>query len=195
LSLPPQDPPNDGQFATIPVSSDVDVGQLGDHRYSSRGVMLAALGAVMLLAAFLIALKMLFGSTTPDLTRDSFEIALQKWQATGPASYDLEVVIGGAQPGKVHLDVRDGEVTAATRDGRPLPERGWDVWTIPGQFEELEREFEFAENPQKEMQAPPGARVWLRCEFDPKYGYPRRFHRHTTGGAPEVFWENSLVPK
>jgi hypothetical protein len=153
------------------------------------------LGAAMALVAVLIGLKLFFGDDTPPLTENAFDTALQKWQAEGPTNYDLDVEIGGAQPGVVHVEVRDGKVINATRDGRPLDERNFDVWSIAGQFEELEREFEFAENPQREMQAPPGARVWLSCEFDPNYGYPLRFYRHATGGAPEVYWTNKLTPK
>jgi len=56
-------------------------------------------------------------------------------------------------------------------------------------FDTLERELMLAENPQREMNATAGAQLRLRCEFDPQYGYPRRYHRYATGGAPEVFWQ------
>lgn len=186
-------PPADAQADSLPNRGST-AGN-AQPATGSRGLILVLMGAVMLFVAVLICLKLAFGDSTPELTQERFDAALEQWQARGPASYDLEVKLGGAQPGSVHVEVRDGKVTAASRDGLPMDERNFDVWSINGQFEELEREFEFAEDPQREMQAPPGARVWLRCEFDPQYGYPLRFYRHATGGAPEVYWTNSLTPK
>jgi hypothetical protein len=147
------------------------------------------------LVAALIGLRFFFADHTPEMTEEAFQAALQLWEARGPASYDLDVRIGGAQPGVAHVEVRNGVVGTATRDGLPLQEWNKDEWSIANQFEALAREFEFQEDPQGEMDAPPGAKLWLRCEFDPQYGYPRRFHRHATGGAPEVYWSNALQPR
>jgi hypothetical protein len=67
---------------------------------------------------------------------------------------------------------------------------------VPGQFETLERELEMAADPQGEMSAPRGARLWLRCAFDSKLGYPRSYHRYATGGAIETAWRTtSFEPK
>jgi hypothetical protein len=150
--------------------------------------MLGLIGVALLIIAGLLALKVFVADDMPVLTEAAFQAATEQWQARGPASYDLDVQIGGAQPGVAHVEVRDGEVAAATRDGLPLQDWNKDEWTVLGQFEALEREFEFAADPQGEMNAPPGAKISLRCEFDPEYGYPRRFHRYATGGAPEVYW-------
>jgi hypothetical protein len=147
----------------------------------------------VLLTAAIVCLRILVAENIPEMTEDSLQTALGQWEARGPDSYDLDVKIGGAQPGVVRVEVRNGKVTSASRDGQPLADRNFDVWSIPGQFETLERELEFAEDPQREMQAPPGARVWLRCEFDPEFGYPRRYHRFATGGAPEIYWRTSLT--
>jgi hypothetical protein len=151
--------------------------------------------ALVAIVVILAGLRYFLADRTPDLTQESLQTALEQWQAQGPVSYDLEVKIGGAQPGVAHVEVRDGTVIVATRDGRPLDAWNKDEWTIPSQFEMLEREFEFQKDPQGEMGAPPGAKLWLRCKFDTKFGYPRRFHRHATGGAPEAFWSNNLQPK
>jgi hypothetical protein len=151
--------------------------------------------AVLAIIGILAGLKLFLGERAPDLTHQALQAALEKWQVHGPANYDLDVEIGGAQPGVAHVEVRDGMAIVATRDGLPLDDWNKDEWTIPSQFEMLQREFEFQEDPQTEMGAPPGAKLWLRCEFDPKYGYPRRFRRLATGGAPEAFWQNTLQPK
>jgi hypothetical protein len=150
--------------------------------------MLGLIGIAMLIIAVLLGLKMFVADDIPVLTEEALQAATEQWQARGPASYDLDVQIGGAQPGVAHVEVRNGETTVATRDGLPLQDWNKDEWTVFGQFEALEREFEFAANPQETMNAPPGAKISLRGEFDPQYGYPRRFHRYATGGAPEVYW-------
>jgi hypothetical protein len=67
---------------------------------------------------------------------------------------------------------------------------------VPGLFETLERELEMAEDPVHEVGAAAGTRWQLRCDFDPAYGLPRRFHRYVSGGGPEVYWRvTSFVPK
>jgi hypothetical protein len=195
LSSPQPDPSSDSESVTIPIRREAQTPPTPGSQFSSRSMMFGVLAAALLLVAVLVGLKIFVADKTPDLTEEAFQAAIQQWEARGPASYDLDVQIGGAQPGIAHVEVRNGEVKVATRDGLPLQDWNKDEWSIAGQFEALEREFEFADDPQREMQAPPGARVWLRCDFDPKLGYPRRFHRYATGGAPEVYWRNSLQAK
>jgi hypothetical protein len=55
-------------------------------------------------------------------------------------------------------------------------------------FDMLARDIQIAANPQQEIQAPPGAKWRLRCEFDAQHGYPAIYHQVVTGGGPEVFW-------
>ncbi len=33
------------------------------------------------------------------------------------------------------------------------------------------------------------ARMQLRCEFDPQYGFPQRYQRTVFGGGPDVYWQ------
>jgi hypothetical protein len=133
----------------------------------------------------------------PQLTVENLEAAEKLWQAQGPKSYNLDLTIEGAQPGVVHVEVRDGITTAMQRDGlAPQQRRVWDVWAVPGMFETIERELQLAEDPQHEMGASASATVDLRAEFDPKFGYPARFHRIVFGGGPEVYWKvTSFLPK
>jgi hypothetical protein len=194
LSPSPQDPPPDDGSITIPIRREALTTAVDGSPISTRSLLLAGFGVALALIGVMIALKFFLADDTPEMTEEAFQAALQQWESRGPANYDLDVEIGGARPGVAHVEVRNGVVTVATRDGLPLKEWNKDEWSIPGQFEALEREFEFQENPQSEMQAPPGAKVWLRCEFDPQYGFPRRFHRYATGGAPEVYWRNSFRP-
>jgi hypothetical protein len=151
------------------------------------------------LACFVVAAAMLRIFATqrlPELTASELEKAEQLWEQAAPAGYEIDVEILRGRPGTVHVEVRNDEVTAMTRDGRSPAQRTWWYWSVPGMFETLERELEMAEDPVHEVGAASGTRWQLRCEFDPAYGYPRRFHRYVSGGGQEVYWRvTSFVPK
>jgi Family of unknown function (DUF6174) len=148
---------------------------------------LVVLCGVLLVA---LALQIFVAHRIPELTESSLAAAEKKWSDHGPASYEMDLKLGGVRPGTVHVEVVGGEVTAMQRDGvTPKQQRTWAVWSVPGQFETIERELELAADPEHEMQVKSGTQVRLRCEFDPQYGYPRVYHRMITGGGPEVYWQ------
>jgi hypothetical protein len=157
---------------------------------SRRGLWIAIGIAALTIAGIVIGLK-LFVDPIPALTDSQLQEAEELWQRAGPASYDMKLEIRGARPGKVRIQVRNGEVTRMSRDGHTPPERTWDTWTVPGQFETLERELVMADDPVHEVQAQAGTQLRVHADFDPQYGYPRRYHRYVSGGGPqvpEVFW-------
>jgi Family of unknown function (DUF6174) len=155
----------------------------------SIGPYLVAGGLFGVVAAIAVLLELFVAHRLPPLTEETLSAAEKKWDATKPASYNLDLEIRGAEPGPVHLEVRNGEVVAMQRNGiTPDQRRVWDVWTVPGQFEMLEREMELAADPVHQMDATAGTRLTLQCEFDPHYGYPQQYHRLVYGGGPEVYW-------
>jgi hypothetical protein len=153
-----------------------------------RAVLIWIFTIVLVLVGAVGLLCVVFVERIPELTEARLERAEQLWRQHGPASYDLDLEIRGARPGTAQVKVRKGIVTVATRDGRQPPRWTWDEWSIPGQFDTLQRELELAEDPQHEMHAAAGTQLRLRCDFDREFGFPRRYHRYATGGAPEVFW-------
>lgn len=182
----PDDPP-----AVIPAV----ISKSGAVKRSGLG-LLAGLG---ILAFVLLALVFSFAGSQrlPMLTPETLDAAIARWENNGPTGYDADIVIQGNRPGVVHVEVRQGVVTRMIRDGKaPSQERTWSVWSVPGQFDMIERELELADDPEGEMQASRGTKLWLRCEFDPDYGYPKKFHRAVSGGGPEVYWQvESFLPK
>jgi hypothetical protein len=159
-----------------------------------------AIGVVVLLGLALggaLAIELFVVERLPELTVENLEAAEKLWESDGPQSYDLDLSIEGAQPGVVHVEVRDGVTTAMQRDGlAPQQRRVWDVWAVPGMFETIERELQLAEDPQHEMDTNADATVDLRAEFDSQFGYPARFHRIVFGGGPEVYWKvTNFQPK
>ncbi len=191
-----QEPLSAGEIDSTPIRGE---GSVTRDRVRASNFWKITIGvgvAALLVIGLLTVLRFLIGENLPELTADSLDVAMTTWRQKGPASYDIDLEIAGRQPGVVHVEVRDGTVTVANRDGRPTPERTWDEWSVPGQFDTLERELELAADPQGEMSAPRGARIWLRGEFDPEFGFPRSFHRYASGGAIEMSWRTtSFTPK
>lgn len=159
----------------------------GGGRVSRRTTAFVLASLALAIAGVVLALQYFVVERIPDLTDAQLELARKLWQSHGPASYDLNVELRGAQPGSVQIEVRDRVVTATTRDGRTPPQWTWDTWSVPGMFETLTQDLQIAEDPEKEIQAAPGTQWRLRCEFDSELGFPRRYHRMVTGG-PEVYW-------
>lgn len=148
----------------------------------------AVLGSLACLLAF-VAVMIARRESLPPLTRASYEAALERWHSRGPASYRLDIDLEGRQPGRIHVEVHQGEVTRMTRDGvEPGQKRTWDYWSVPGQFDTLERELEMAANPQASFGAQPGA-VIQQAAFDPTYGYPLHYRRFVLGTDLEVDWK------
>jgi hypothetical protein len=158
-------------------------------RVSTRTILFVIASVALAVACVLLALRYFVAERLPDLTEATLEAAMKRWEQNGPASYDMDIELRGARPGNVHVEVRAGQVTAHTRDGRIPNESTWYTWSVPGMFDMLERDIQIASNPQQEIQAPPGSKWWLRCEFDPMFGYPAIYHQVVTGGGPEVFWQ------
>jgi hypothetical protein len=154
-------------------------------------IMMAGILVGLVIAAAIL-LELFVAHRLPPLTEETLDAAQKKWAAAKPASYNLDLEIRGGEPGSAHVEVRDGEVVACQRNGvTPDERRVWDVWTVPGQFETLQRELQLAADPVHQMDATPGTKLTLQCEFDPHYGYPQQYHRIVTGSAPEVFWRTT----
>ncbi|MEX0936696.1 MAG: DUF6174 domain-containing protein [Pirellulales bacterium] len=152
-------------------------------------LVIAAVIAVVLPALLCAGILAWFRQDVPRLTDRSLELAIDRWREHGPESYTMEIELGGMRPGTVHLEVRDGEVTAMQRDGYTPERRVWETWSVPGMFDTIDRELQIAEAPAEEAQFPPGTQFELRAEFDARLGYPRRFRRMVLGEGTEVSWQ------
>jgi hypothetical protein len=165
----------------------------GVHPARAIAFLLASIALAAVCVAF--ALQYFVAERLPELTDSTLQTATERWQKNGPKSYDVEIELRGAQPGKVHVEVRDKEVELETRDGHTPGRWTWDTWSVPGLFDTLTQDLQISENPEAQIQAAPGTKWRLRCEFDPQLGYPLQYHRLVTGG-PEVFWRvTSFQPK
>lgn len=144
------------------------------------------LGVVVVLMVTAMVLLLRSGGTLPILTETRYNEAYERWQSHGPASYDLEVAVGGDQPGTIKVQVRDGRVTDMTRNGvRPRRKSTWDYWSVPGQFDVIGVDLETAAKAGQ----PQSSRLVLRARFDPKLGYPAQYQRIDLDTRHEGAWE------
>ena len=151
--------------------------------------------ALALFVAFVLGLICLIGifrDRTPELTEGTLKQAEERWAQAKVTDYDARITLGGATPGEVGLKVRGGKVVEMVRDGRTPPERTWNVWTVPGQFEMLWQELENAENTPADASGQK-SRWILKAEFHPRLGYPVRFRRMILGPGPEVAWDMEIA--
>jgi Family of unknown function (DUF6174) len=141
---------------------------------TAAGILVGvAIGLGLVFAALIWNRK----ASAPIVTREDLAAAERRWNDRGPASYNMDLEIGGRQPGPVHIEVRDGRVTRMTRNGvTPSQPRTWAYWTVPEQFETIRQDFDSAETPGG-FGAAVGTQTILKAEFDPEFGYPRRYQR------------------
>ncbi len=155
---------------------------------AARFVLGLSLGALTVVAGLLVG-TILNRSHTPLLTRAAYEEAAERWDTHGPASYNLDLELTGNRPGKIHVEVRDGRPVHMIRDGvEPKQQRTWYYWTVPGQMDMIAEELDMAENPAASFDSPKATQVVIRAEFDPEYGYPRRYDRVVLGADFEIHW-------
>ena len=84
-------------------------------RDARRVLMAGLLVALLGLVSVLVVLRVFVAQRIPELTEDRLTEAEDRWERTAVRSYDMDIKIGGAQPGQVHIEVRNDEVIALTR--------------------------------------------------------------------------------
>jgi hypothetical protein len=147
-----------------------------------------ALGVAVALIGILIMLFATRGERIPEVTLDELDAAERRWNERGPASYRMNIAVGGRQPGPVEIEVHEGRVTRMTRDGvTPSQQRTWEYWTTPEQFETIRQDIDSAHR-EGGFGAPPGTKTILRASFDPQYGYPRHYQRMVLGTDLNLDW-------
>jgi hypothetical protein len=157
---------------------------------SDRIWSLVKWSGIGLVAALILAVPYLPGRTHP-VTRERLDRARALWLQAQVKNYDMDLETRGAQSGRYHVEVRDGQLTGITRDGIAADPADGEYWTVDGLFRVSEEELDAAEQPES---AAFGARsqVWLRARYDARLGFPIRFVREvkpasgpsTTGYVP-----------
>jgi len=175
----------------MPIATDNTQPSSRSRRSRLRPLVLG-IGLGLVVAVFAgFALAIWLGrNPLPRITRANLEAAIERWEKHGPASYNIDLMLGGKRPGPIHVEVRKGEVTAMTRDGvTPSQRRTWGYWTVPEQFETLRADFDSADDSEHPFGAPAGSQSVMRAEFDAELGYPKQYQRQVLGTDLDVQWE------
>jgi hypothetical protein len=145
-----------------------------------------ALGVAIAIAMVLIRQRI--ADPTPPLTSERFDAAWERWRSKGPGDYEIQVRVTGSQPATYRVLVGDGEAQEAFRNGQPLQQhRTFETWSVPGMFSTIEADLTRQQGKASAGVSP--ARMTLRAEFDPEFGYPRKYRRIEWGQGIEVHWE------
>jgi hypothetical protein len=168
-------------------SPDVPANSRGSARGRTR-LQNIVLGAILGSAVGLIGV---FGAMVyfnrdqlPLMKAADFEAAAARWNEHGPANYDLDLEGNFDLKGRLRVLVRNRKVTAMTLDGRAEPERLWDYYSVPGLLgiirDDLDR--------NARADAKPENLVVQQAEFDPEFGYPRRYQRSGASAGQGGDW-------
>jgi hypothetical protein len=143
----------------------------------------------------LIVLRIIAHDPTPPLTPGRFDAAHERWKASAPPNYDIEIRVTGAQASVYRAQVRDGHPQAAWRNGHPLTQRRtFGTWSVPGMFSTMSRDVESVERRLEGRAGVNETELILRASFDPQYSYPTKYQRIEWGSrrgsdAKTVTWE------
>ena len=166
------------------------------RRGSLRGFVLWTLAGLAIGAVgTLVVLRIINRDPTPRLTPEMFYAARDKWKASAPPDYDIEIQVAGPQAATYRVEVRDGQPSAASRNGQPLNQRRtFGTWSVPGMFSTMSRDIDVVERRVAGQAKPGEIELILKAEFDPQYSFPRRYQRIEWGSrrgstAVTVTWE------
>jgi Family of unknown function (DUF6174) len=188
--------PASNGYSETPSPEPADSAPASNIRHARRVLLILLLAALLCLAGAAAFLQLFVAQKLPSLSAHELEKAEELWDRAGPPGYDMDLEIRKPRPETLHIEVRNGEISAMQRDGMTPAQHTWRYWSVPGLFETLERELDMAEDPVHEAGADAEMQWQLRCDFDPAYGYPRQFHRYVSGGGPEVYWRvTRFIPK
>jgi hypothetical protein len=172
-----------------PEHSDHAASKRIARRVRPASLMLGiALGLGIVLVIVLVG-AILSRDSTPRLSAADYQAAVARWDASGPASYNLDLELTGNRPGEIHVEVRDGQAVGMTRDGvEPKQERTWYYWTVPGQFDTIAQELEMSRDPAGSFKSAKATGMVIWAEFDPRFGYPLKYDRVVLGTNFEIHW-------
>jgi Family of unknown function (DUF6174) len=177
-SLPEESPPEPTESAPRP------------RRWRGFAVGLAA-GLVAATGVVLMTTQATreWSGQRPRLTREAYEQASRLWDEHAPVNYQLDIEVTGNRPGKIHVEVRDGQAVHMLRDGaEPQQRRTWYYWTVPGMLDTIGQELDKVDDPEKGFGAPAGSEVILRAKFDKRVGFPSSYSRVVAGQNLDMGW-------
>jgi Family of unknown function (DUF6174) len=161
------------------VAADGGSGRDAETRRTRRQILVFAAVLVVSMLALVGKTFLYFAKPKqqpiPLLTIEEFDRAKRTWESSGIDSYDMDLAFnGGSNHDIIHLEVRKGMVTTMTKNKKPpAQERTWDEWTVPNQFSMIAADM--AKEAHGGFSTREGVVIVLRAEFDPEFGYPKKY--------------------
>jgi hypothetical protein len=151
-------------------------------------LLFAAAGSVV---SLILLVRTRFGDPTPEITGEAFTAARRHWREAALKDYDVSIeVINGGRLEKYDVSVRDGHAETAERNGAPLTNRRtFETWSVPGMFGTIDSDWQNVEKHLAHKADASTLQLTVRVEFDPKYGYPKRYRRIEWGSSREISWK------
>jgi hypothetical protein len=151
-------------------------------------LLFAAIGSV---ASLIMLVRTRYGDPTPEITGEAFSGARRRWREAGLKDYDVSVeVINSGRLEKYDVAVRGGHAESASRNGAPLTNhRTFETWSVPGMFGTIDSDWQNVEKHLKHQADASTLQLTVKVEFDPKYGYPKRYRRIEWGSSREISWK------
>lgn len=148
------------------------------------------LGVILGLIAFIVVRARQQADPTPPLDPAEFHAAQARWLKNPPPNYNIEVQVSGTQPARYHVEVRNGEAAAATRNGTPLGQkRVFGTWSVDGMFSTMARDVDTVERAAHSPSDPNVRKLTLRARYNAEWGFPAVYRRIEWGSPVEVAWE------
>lgn len=144
------------------------------------------LGIVLGLLATIAIVFFTTRGQPPRMSSDAFEAARERWKRHGPASYEMDIDESLGVTGKIHVEVRDDQVTAMTINGERASPRLWDSWSVPGLFGIIREDLDRNGAVHGGESQPPT--VFQQAEFDADNGLPRVYRRTELASGQSVEW-------
>ena len=151
--------------------NETDTASDRSGRKSRRLLWLLGIGTAIPLAGVAVIVGLNIYNAQFRLTRERLDAAWQRWQQAAIDDYDITVRVRGSTQGVYQLEVRDGKVRKAWRNGQPFPSlRQAYPWTVEGLFTVvLEGDLERDQGS--------GTRPFTKVTFDAEDGHPIRYVR------------------
>ena len=128
----------------------------------------------------------------PELDVAQFAEFQEKWRAAEIADYQITIEVSGRQAAVYSVDVRNGQVVTATRDGLPLRQRRtFSTWSVPGMFTTIQSDVDNLIKHREGSADRLTPQLLLRAKFHPQLGYPEKYHRtelQKWRSNSEVYW-------
>ncbi|HKD35581.1 MAG TPA: DUF6174 domain-containing protein [Pirellulales bacterium] len=143
-----------------------------------RSVLLGAvIGSAAGLIGMISLVVFLNRGQLPIMRPGDLKAAEQRWRLHGPASYKMDLEGTFEIKGQMHVEVRNGEVTAMSLDRRPSPPRLWNLWSVSGLFDFIETDLKRNEEAAHHEGGAVPEPVFQQAEFDSDNGLPRAYQR------------------